>query len=164
MPLSLMVLLITLMIGGSYLIVNSYSSKEDSAVLSEQSSPQEIESVPTGQPSINPTPTVPAIAIPTPSPTLAPQNFIGDFVYPNSKKVSGGENSFVLESNDNPDSITDWYKEKIRNLGMNVKTFVTTKTNGKVLNKLVGAGREGEVIVEISKSAGSGVVEIRVDR
>ena len=47
---------------------------------------------------------------------------------------------------------------------MNVKTFVTTKTNGKVLNKLVGAGREGEVIVEISKSAGSGVVEIRVDR
>lgn len=168
MPLSLMILLITLIIGGSFLAVN-YNVKSDEQVLSEEIT---VQPSPTNQDTPTPTPvnqqtlkpTTPAIAIPTPSPTLTPQNFIDELVYPNSKKVSGGENSFVLESNDDSDVITNWYKDVIRSLGMNVKTFVTTKTNGKVLNKLAGTGSSGEVTVEISKSADSAKVEVRVDR
>ena len=50
------------------------------------------------------------------------------------------------------DIITSWYKEKITKEGMNVRTFVTTKTNDDVLNKLVAADGKKEVRVEISKT------------
>ncbi len=45
---------------------------------------------------------------------------------------------------------------------MNVKTFVTTKANDKVLNKLVGADADKELRVEISKDPGDSLVKISV--
>jgi len=70
--------------------------------------------------------------------------------------------SSVFESNDDPDLITNWYKEKIKSLGMNSKSFVQTKTNGNVLNKLVGARGDKEIRVGIVKKNDESVTKITV--
>lgn len=95
----------------------------------------------------------------TPKPS---QNNVSSLQYPNSQTVSSGDNSLILNSTDNVDTITDWYKEKIKGEGMNVTSFVTTKTNDNVLNKLVGADGEREIRVEITKQAGSSNVKISI--
>ncbi len=96
-----------------------------------------------------------------PTPTLNQTN-LADYKYPNSQVVSSTGDSLLLNSTDASETITDWYKEKIRGEGMKVKTFVTTKTNNNVLNKLVGADGEKEIRIEIKKEAGSNTVEISV--
>lgn len=72
------------------------------------------------------------------------------FQYPGSKS-------------DDVDKITNWYKEKIKQEGYNATSFVTTKTNGKVLNKLAGAKAGSKVEVVISQSDTSSPVEISVN-
>lgn len=96
-----------------------------------------------------------------PTPALS-QNKVSDYRYPNSQTISSSSDSLLLNSTDDTDLITNWYKEKIKNEGANVKTFVTTKTNDNVLNKLVGADGEKEIRVEISKEAGESLVKISV--
>jgi len=100
-------------------------------------------------------------AFPTNTPK-PPSSNLSSFQYPNSQAVSSSENSLILNSIDNADSITDWYKEKIKGEGMSVTSFVTTKTNDNVLNKLVGADGAREIRVEITKEAGSSTVKISV--
>lgn len=95
------------------------------------------------------------------SPTSQTFN-LSDFKYPNSSPVGNLENGIKLESSDNPNAITDWYQEKIRSLEFKSKSFVQTKTNGNVLNKLVAASGNKEVRVEIEKSADSSKVSITV--
>lgn len=102
------------------------------------------------------------------SSTLQTSN-LSDFNYPSSNQISNVGNTLILESNDNPDLITDWYKEKIRSLGFKSKSFVQTKTNGNILNKLVAASAELdsasgsiEVSVEIKKSAEVSKVSITI--
>lgn len=136
-------------------------------------SPTPIQSDPTSTPAPAPTPTQPG-ATPTPSATvtikqevkdnsIVSQTFnLADFKYPNSNQISGSDNTMNLESNDTPDLITDWYKEKIRSLGFKSKSFVQTKTNGNVLNKLVGASGNREIRVEVIKSADSPKVSINL--
>ena len=109
--------------------------------------------------------TLPPTKTPTPSPTNIPKptsSNLSSFQYPNSSIVNSSENSLILESSDNSDTITDWYKEKIKGEGMSVTSFVTTKTNDSVLNKLVGADGEREIRVEIKKDSGSSTVNISV--
>ncbi|MBU0569840.1 hypothetical protein KKB40_03595 [Patescibacteria group bacterium] len=109
------------------------------------------------------------LAEPFPTPTLvlspAPQLFleeIFDYQYPNSEIVNSSDNSLLLTSTDETDAIINWYKEKIRNERMSVKTFVTTKINKEVLSKLVGADGEKEIRIEISKTDNSATTEISV--
>jgi hypothetical protein len=87
---------------------------------------------------------------PTPTQSLS-DFYLEDFIYPGSEVVSSGSDSLSLKITDDPDKITDWYKEKIISGNMNVKTFVTTKTNNDVLNRLVGAKSGLEIGVEIKK-------------
>ncbi|OGE29654.1 hypothetical protein A2867_02250 [Candidatus Daviesbacteria bacterium RIFCSPHIGHO2_01_FULL_40_11] len=92
-----------------------------------------------------------------------PQTFnLSDFKYPNSSQVGNLENGIKLESSDDPNTITDWYQEKIRSLGFKSKSFVKTNTNGNILNKLVAASANKEVRVEIEKSAEVSKVSIAV--
>ena len=98
-----------------------------------------------------------------PVPTQSPQTSnILEYKYPNSQIVSSTSTLMSLESSDNSDSITDWYKGKINSLGMNVKTFVTTSANEKVLNKLVGADGVKEINIEISKEDSQSIVKISI--
>src|SRR3989338_4175307 len=70
---------------------------------------------------------------PLPAPTT--NNQINNFRYPSSSETTGSNNSLTLKSSDSPDTITDWYKSKIKSSGMNTTSFVVTKTNNNVLNK-----------------------------
>ena len=92
----------------------------------------------------------------------APSFDLSDFKYPNSSQVGNLENGIKLESSDDPNTITDWYQEKIRSLGFKSKSFVKTNTNGNILNKLVAASANKEVRVEIEKSAEVSKVSIAV--
>jgi hypothetical protein len=67
-----------------------------------------------------------------------------------------------MESTEDTDKITDWYKSKIEDLGMNVKSFVTTKANDKILNKLSAADGVREINIEISKDSELSAVKISV--
>src|SRR3989344_7315825 len=77
---------------------------------------------------------------------------INHYKYPDSEVLFSSEDTLRIRSRDNSDIITSWYKEKSTKEGMNVRTFVTTKTNDDVLNKLVAADGKKEVRVEISKT------------
>ena len=55
-------------------------------------------------------------------------------------------------------------KKKIKAAGMNVNSFVTTKTNGSVLNKLSAADGKTEIKIEIKKQAVDSEVEISVTK
>lgn len=89
------------------------------------------------------------------STAISPVNnsdLLSEYLYPGAKIVNQDSSGLELKTSDDPEGITDWYKEKIISQGMNVKTFVSTKTNGNVLNKLLGATSEKEVRVEIEKA------------
>lgn len=139
---------------------------ESSQVLSIEEEKEEEEVTPTVEIDKTDTPTPPSGQRPSgPAVTNTPKpssNNLSSFQYPNSQVVSSGENSLILNSIDSSDTITDWYKEKIKGEGMSVTSFVTTKTNDNVLNKLVGADGEREIRVEITKDAGSSTVKISV--
>lgn len=116
---------------------------------------------PTNQPSLTPASTVTPTVISSSVPSPAKFN-INSFIYPGSIKTSGGENSLALQSNDDPQTITSWYKEKITNMSMNAKSFVQTNTSGNILNKLAGAKPGFKVSIEISKKNDEGTVRISV--
>ena len=136
---------------------------ESSQVLSVEEEKEEEKVTPTvGSHQVETaTPTKTLTPFPTNTPKPASSN-LSSYQYPNSQVVSSGDNSLILNSTDNADTITDWYKEKIKGEGMSVTSFVTTKTNDNVLNKLVGADGEREIRVEITKDAASSTVKISV--
>ena len=118
-------------------------------------------------PSVSPVPTsIPTLA-PTARPTILPTSASGstninNFIYPNSQRISPGGNSIVLQSSDDPQAVTNWYKEKITGLGMNAKSFVQTNTNGNILNKLAGANKSINVSIEISKQNSESETVIKI--
>lgn len=109
------------------------------------------------QPSLNPTatpkPTVSLLPLASSTPQQTSQTHT-EFYYPNAKIVSENGNNITLESTDDANIITNWYKEKIRTLGMNAQAFSQTNTNGNILNKLTGARENKKIEVTITKSAG----------
>lgn len=82
--------------------------------------------------------------------------------YPNSSNLSLSRNSLTAQSSDDPAVITDWYKAKISALSLSAKSFVNTKANDKVLNKLVGSNGQLEVAVEISRENSQSPTQIKV--
>lgn len=115
-------------------------------------------------PNLTPVPrTTPTITpTPTPKPQAPTDQQKGSLRYPNSSFIRTEGETDIYESQDDSDRITDWYKEKIEQLGLNTTSFVKTKSNDNVLNKLVGADGSREVSVEISKPAGTSTVTIKV--
>ena len=125
----------------------------------------------TETPTVQPTSTIaydkPTVTnTPTISPTLAPisqpQNSTS-YQYPNSRVISRLDDNLKLESSDDPGKITDWYKSLIKQRDMNVQSFVTTNSNGEILNKLGAADGDDEVMITIRKSASDTVTTIVVE-
>ncbi len=101
--------------------------------------------------------------VPTaPTQVISTGTNMNDLRYPNSTVLSQNGGTLLLSSDDSETTITDWYKEKIRELGMNNKSFVTTNTNGDVLNKLVGGNGKAEVRVTITKTTNDTLTKIEV--
>ena len=76
--------------------------------------------------------------------------------YPGSVSVSAD----VFTTPDSPQTVTAWYKDQINQMKFNVKTFVQTSANEKVLNKLVASNGQTEVYVEISKNPSDSITLI----
>lgn len=100
---------------------------------------------------------------PLPKPTTANNNSsFSEFQYPNSTVVSQNGNSITLESSDDPNIITPWYKERISAMGMNATAFSQTSVNGNISNKLAGAGNGKKIEVSITKSSGDSKTTIQI--
>jgi hypothetical protein len=103
--------------------------------------------------------------LPTPTSKVLPENNINidNFKYPGSETIGSSQKILSLKTMDNPDIVTTWYKDKITSLNMNVRSFVTTKTNDNVLNKLSAAGTDFEVSVEVKRVSGESTTLIQVE-
>lgn len=158
--------LISLIWSGLRLIsgqVNKVSPNPSPSPVSLQPSPALTPSPsPSASPNTTPTP-IRVSSPPSVTRLPAPRLEINQLRYPNSTQISTTGSSLDLESSDNVDTITNWYEDKIRSLFGNAKSFVKTKTNGKVLNKLVASGNLGEITVEISQDAHLSRVRISVN-
>lgn len=88
---------------------------------------------------------------------------IGKFIYPDSTVVHEDESNLQLASGEESDTITDWYKSKIELSNMNVKTFVKTNANNKVLNKLVATNGNFQIDIEINRETQGDAVKIEVN-
>lgn len=76
---------------------------------------------------------------------------LNEFRYPNSELIQSGDNSNSLESSDDSQIVTNWYKNKIINSSMEIKTFIQTNANEKIVNRLAGSDIKRKVEVEITK-------------
>lgn len=117
-------------------------------------------------PTSSPTPTekpFPELVTVTPSKPADENTSVAFFLYSNATVLSQTTTSLQLTSSDNTKTITDWYKNKIKEFGLSVTSFVTTNTNDNVLNKLAGAGNGKKVSVEIKKDANESVATITVN-
>ena len=110
----------------------------------------------THSPTITPTPR-PIAATPV-LPKETPSISNSSWIYPNANIIERSGNTIKLQSGDSADAITEWYKTLIRQSGAQVKSFVQTKTNGVVLNKLVAAGNNKQTKIEISQKPGESVI------
>jgi len=159
--LQLLVILIIVLIAVSFVQKEGLGSKkaQKKNIMIPISTPTSIQSGPTQTPTPSQTPTsIP----PTSTPVLSPWKNISSFVYPGSIILNQSEKEMTLQSTDDPQVITNWYKEKITGMGMNAKSFVQTNTNGNILNKLAGAKSGFKISVEISKKSNEGNVKISV--
>ena len=91
---------------------------------------------------------------PTPSPLHT------ELIYPGSRLIKNTEQSFFLESEAPPEEITAWYKDTIESLGMNAKSAIQIQTNEDIQNKIVGANKDREVTIDISKKSDTQTVSI----
>lgn len=119
---------------------------------------------PTTTLSTNPNPTAkPSV---TPQPTAQPQqssstNF-SDFKYPGSSTTTDTSSQLVLSSSDDPETITSWYENKIKELGYSSQSSAKTNTNGNVLNKLAGGKNGASVAIQIQRSSGQNSTTITI--
>jgi hypothetical protein len=90
-------------------------------------------------------------------------NSNSEWIYPNANIRLDQASSIVIDTNDHHQQVTDWYKDKIKSMGGNVTSFVTTAVNGEIKNELEGAGGNAHVEVKISKSAVSDTTIVSIN-
>lgn len=82
--------------------------------------------------------------------------------YPNSQLVESDGNQLFLESDDSPEEITSWFKQRIKERNIPINNFVSTRTNGSFFNTLAGKSELETIRIEISKPAFSNKTKISV--
>lgn len=153
---------VAVLIVGVYFGANKDNSPQETSrgVLSQETIAEVDDKIATSPTQIPPSST----SIPN-SPTSKPNQQVDSslhaFVYPGSTILASSSTSLSLESNESTEAVTDWYKNLIKSMGMTATSFVTTSTNGAVLNKLAAAKSDFEVLVEITKAANDQVVKIK---
>lgn len=140
--------------------------------LTQNSTKQKKESSEKSKPSASPTTSPSPTLSPTPSakidnpifyPTPAPNTSSKDssFIYPGSTVISSSANSYELQTNDDSDAVTSWYKDKINSQSFGARSTVKTKTNGNVLNKISASGST-KIEIEIKKEKNSPTTYISI--
>jgi hypothetical protein len=97
----------------------------------------------------------------TPAPSPQP---IREYIYPGAETVSSTSVKLELETTDNAAAVTEWYKNKIKELQFNAQSFSSTNTNGVIFNKLSAAKPGEKIEVTIKKDQNTSNVLITVDR
>ncbi len=159
----LLLILLVIIIMASFVQGNIFNKNKTKIIKNNLPTPSLI---PSKTPAIIISPTITvykknSVPTPTQSSSNSGQN-INDYRYPNSSVKEEGGSRLSLESSDDSNTITNWYKGKITSLGMNTKSFVQTNTNGNILNKLVAAKSGFKISVEVSKKSNEEKVEISV--
>ncbi|OGH37811.1 MAG: hypothetical protein A2905_00170 [Candidatus Levybacteria bacterium RIFCSPLOWO2_01_FULL_36_10] len=77
--------------------------------------------------------------------------YLSGFKYQGSVLVDRSNNAMVLQSGDNINVITNWYKKKLQNLNMTIQKSVKKQTKDNTFNKLVASDGKNQINVEISK-------------
>jgi hypothetical protein len=150
--------------GNHTLFDSEITVSTDDNVLSDESTQEEPTKTESPKVTNTDTPKPSVTIIPTKTPTNSQSAEISTYRYPDSTIVSQTSTKLLLESNAPDTKITDWYKSVIKSRGMNVTSFVTTQTNGNVLNKLAAESSTSSehVEVEISKRESDDIVTITV--
>ena len=87
-------------------------------------------------------------------------NLPGEIItYPNAYAISPN----IYESTDDPNTITDWYKNMLKKRDMNTTSFVTTNTNNNIKNVLAANNGAWSMHIEISKSSESNKTTIKIN-
>ncbi len=111
----------------------------------------------TATPTATPTATTKPTASPTQDKTVASQ----DWLFPGAH-VTQSFPDLKAETTTDPKVVTDWYKEKIKSLGMSTQTFVVTSTNDKIYNKLVAANSTNKIEATIERASSTSNTQITV--
>ncbi len=149
-----LVLFAVLIVAGASIFVRTEHTKTASPETTLPSPTQ------TPTPTLNPSPSLaPQITlVPTTKPKsiTTPDSHLSTWVYPGSTLFSNN----IYLSQDSPQQITDWYKNKIRSEGFNIKNFITTSANEKIENKLTGSNNNQSTEVSITRSPGDNHTKI----
>jgi len=113
-------------------------------------------------PTMKPFPDLVTVSPSKPVSTPADVSDVDKFIYPDAGILGKSVNGIELRSYGDPGPVTDWYKDKIKEKGMSVTSFVTTSANGNILNKLSGASGNEEVNIEIKRDAGEEFTQIKI--
>ncbi len=97
----------------------------------------------------------------TPVPSKPP---LSSYIYNGATIKNQTESHLEIESTDDPQVITDWYKKMINDLNFNAKSFSQTSSNGVVFNKLSAAKPAEKIEINIKKDQTTSIVVITVDR
>ncbi len=90
-------------------------------------------------------------------------NIIPDIlIYPGSSVSKDEQGVYYLSTSDNPDIVTNWYKTQLQIKNYPVKTFVTTRINGKSENKLAVAASDLSIQIVITGDLTSSSIVIKV--
>lgn len=101
------------------------------------------------QENVNPTNT-PASQEPTQS-----QNITGNISmqYPNSQQTNSQGNTMYYQTNDDPTTVTSWYKDRLKSLGMNTTSVIENTVNGNVNNQLVASNNNTTIRITITRNS-----------
>lgn len=97
-----------------------------------------------------------------PKPETPPK--INVYIYPGAKVIATSGVRLELQSDEDTQKITDWYKKKILELNFNAKSFAQSSANGAIFNKLSAAKPGEKLEVSIKKDQSTSKVQITVDR
>lgn len=86
-----------------------------------------------------------------------------EFSYPDAKSISFDSSRLIFESSDDPQTITDWYKNKIESKGFSRKSFSQTKVNNNVYNILSASDGKREITIEIKKESSDPKTKITIN-
>src|SRR5574337_815884 len=61
---------------------------------------------------------------------------IDQYIYPESDIMESSPTQITLISYDSPESIVDWYKQKVTSSGFSSKNFIESSSNGFISDKI----------------------------
>lgn len=83
-------------------------------------------------------------------------------IYPGSTVVKNTAKEIDLQSSNDPEDITDWYKNLLSKMGFSAKSFVQTNANANILNKLSGSDSKEQVLVEIERKSNEAMTSMKI--